>query len=76
MPCAWLIEYFVYDYLQRKALQTNVDEFARQLQDRGAGEILIIQLIEMARRVVYDLGLINSVCAAVTVPGHMLWRCR
>ena len=61
-------KYFVYDYLQRKALQINVDEFARQLQDRGAGEILINSVDRDGSKSGFDLGLINSVCTAVTVP--------
>ena len=55
-------KYFVYDYLQRKALQINVDEFARQLQDRGAGEILINSVDRDGSKSGFDLGLINSVC--------------
>lgn len=58
----------VYDYLQRKVLQIKVDEFARQLQDRGAGEIFINSVDRDGSKRGFDLELINSVCAAVTVP--------
>jgi len=58
----------VYDYLQRKALQIKADEFARQLQDHGAGEILINSVDRDGSKSGFDLQLINDVCAAVTVP--------
>lgn len=58
----------VYDYLKRKVLPIKVDEFARQLQDRGAGEILINSVDRDGSKSGFDLQLINDVCASVTVP--------
>jgi cyclase len=61
-------KYCVYDYLQRKVLEIKADEFARQLQDRGAGEIFINSVDRDGSKSGFDLELINDVCAAVTVP--------
>ena len=61
-------KYWVYDYLQRKALEIKVDEFARQLQDRGAGEIFINSVDRDGSKSGFDLELINDLSAAVTVP--------
>jgi imidazole glycerol-phosphate synthase subunit HisF len=58
----------VYDYLGRKALTIPVEEFARQMQDRGAGEILINSVERDGAQCGFDLDLINAVCSAVTVP--------
>jgi cyclase len=60
--------YRVYDYLHRKALAAPVAEFARQMQDRGAGEILINSVDLDGAQCGFDLDLINAVCSAVTVP--------
>ena len=60
--------YCVYDYLQREVLQIEVGEFARQLQNRGVGEILINSVDRDGSKSGFDLELVNSVCAAVTVP--------
>ena len=61
-------QYFVYDYLQRKALQVKVEEFVPQLQDQGAGEIIINSVDRDGSKSGFDLQLINNVCAAVTLP--------
>lgn len=61
-------KYYVYDYLSQKILQIKVADFARQLQDRGAGEILINSVHRDGSKAGFDLDLINEVCAAVTVP--------
>lgn len=58
----------VYDYLGRKALTVPVEEFAWQMQDRGAGEILINSVDRDGAQCGFDLDLINTVCSAVTVP--------
>jgi cyclase len=58
----------VYDYVQRKALQISTAEFAHQLQERGAGEILINSVDRDGAKCGFDLDLINEVCAAVRVP--------
>ena len=61
-------EYCVYDYLQRKALPLKAEEFARQQQDHGAGEIFINSVDRDGTKTGFDLELINCVCAEVTVP--------
>jgi cyclase len=45
-----------------------VEEFARELQERGAGEILINAIDRDGTQAGYDLELIRSVCRVVTVP--------
>ena len=61
-------EYRVYDYLQQKALPLKAEEFARQLQDQGAGEVLINSVDQDGSQKGFDLELINSICAKVAVP--------
>ena len=61
-------DYRVYDYLQKKVLDITTAEFARQLQDLGAGEILINSVDQDGVRCGFDQHLINSVCEAVSVP--------
>lgn len=58
----------VYDYRQRSAQAQKPAELAKQLQQLGAGEILINSIDRDGTYRGFDLELINSVCAAVTVP--------
>jgi cyclase len=60
--------YRVYDYLRHKVLTIPVEEFAWQMQDRGAGEILINSVNRDGAQSGFDLDLINAVCSAVTIP--------
>lgn len=61
-------EYYVYDYLQSKALELNLEEFVSRMQDRGAGEIIINAVDRDGSKSGFDIDLINCVCAAVTLP--------
>ena len=61
-------KYLVYDYLQREPLSQTAVDFARYLQDLGAGEILINSVDRDGAGCGFDLELINNVCDAVTVP--------
>jgi len=61
-------KYCVYDYLQHKAIPLEAKEFARQLQDQGAGEVLINSVDQDGAQKGFDLDLINCICAEVTVP--------
>jgi cyclase len=61
-------KHLVYDYLQREPLRQTAVDFARYLQDLGAGEILINSVDRDGARCGFDLDLVNSVCDAVTVP--------
>ena len=60
--------HYVYDYLERKVLDVSAAEFARRLQEQGAGEILVNSVDRDGAQCGFDLDLINEVCAAVTVP--------
>jgi cyclase len=56
------------DALQREALPVSVTEFARQMQEQGAGEILINSVDRDGTQRGFDIDLINEVCTAVSVP--------
>lgn len=58
----------VYDYQQRKAMNQTPSELATQLQQLGAGEILINSVDRDGSYLGFDLALIDSVCKAVAVP--------
>lgn len=61
-------QYCVYDYFKAQVLQISVGEFARQLQEQGAGEILINSVERDGTQSGFDIGLINNVCDAVNLP--------
>ena len=58
----------VYDYQQRKTLNQTPSELATQLQQLGAGEILINSVDRDGSYLGFDLVLIESVCKEVTIP--------
>lgn len=58
----------VYDYRRRIATEEDPAEQARQLQEQGAGEILINSVDRDGSYRGFDHALITSVCSAVTVP--------
>jgi cyclase len=58
----------VFDYQQRKLLNQTPPELAKQLQQLGAGEILINSVERDGSYLGFDLILIESVCKEVTVP--------
>lgn len=60
--------YRVYDYLTAKVLATQPAEFAKQLTDMGAGEILINSVDRDGTYTGYDIELIKMVCNEVNVP--------
>ena len=60
--------YKVHDYVSKKALDINPDEFAKNAENLGAGEILINSVDRDGTYSGYDMDLINSVCAVVQVP--------
>ena len=60
--------YSVYDYISKKYLSVSPAEFAKKMEELGAGEILINSVNRDGSYKGYDIELINSVCASVTVP--------
>jgi cyclase len=60
--------YEVYDYLTKTTLKKPPAQLAKELQSRGAGEILINSVDRDGSYLGYDITLINEVCEAVTVP--------
>jgi cyclase len=60
--------YKVFDYLKKMPLEINPAHFAKELEERGAGEVLINSVDRDGSYHGYDIQLINQVCEAVTVP--------
>lgn len=60
--------YRVYDYMGKKPVDKSPAQFAKEAQDRGAGEILINSVDRDGSYSGFDMELINSVCSAVTIP--------
>lgn len=58
----------VYDYLTDDVLTDAPANLARQLQDLGAGEILVTAADRDGARCGFDVELVRSVCSAVTLP--------
>lgn len=52
----------------REPTGLDVVEWARKMQDLGAGEILLTSMDRDGTRAGFDLDLLRAVCAAVTVP--------
>ncbi|MFA4870256.1 MAG: imidazole glycerol phosphate synthase cyclase subunit [Pedobacter sp.] len=60
--------YQVFDYVNQKALDLSIVEFTKEVQDLGAGEILINSVNRDGSYLGYDLDLIDSVCEVANVP--------
>lgn len=60
--------YKIYDYINKKSLDLIPSDFARELQERGAGEILINSVDRDGSYAGYDLQLIDDVCSKVSIP--------
>ncbi|MES2284299.1 MAG: imidazole glycerol phosphate synthase cyclase subunit [Bacteroidota bacterium] len=58
----------VFDYINKKALNISPAKFAKEVQDLGAGEILINSVDRDGSYLGFDIELINSICDAVTIP--------
>ena len=58
----------VYDYINKTPLAMAPAEFARQVEDMGAGEILINSVGRDGTYTGFDLELIQSICDQVSVP--------
>lgn len=61
-------ECYVYDYLKHTTIPMRPWDFARHLQDHGAGEIFINSVDRDGSKTGFDLELINEICSAVSVP--------
>ncbi len=61
-------KHHVYDYLKGSALEISPPDFAKTIQERGAGEIFINSVDRDGSYLGYDIELINSVCEVVTIP--------
>ena len=56
--------------------QLQAEEWARECEERGAGEILLTAVHRDGTREGYDLQLIRSVADSVTIPPHRIGRSR
>ena len=60
--------YFVYDYINRKSLDTSVAAFAENMEELGAGELFINSVDRDGTYSGYDTELIKNVYDKVSVP--------
>jgi cyclase len=60
--------YRVYDYLDQCALQIEPAEFAKRMQNEGAGEVLINSVDKDGFYSGYDIELMNSICESINIP--------
>jgi cyclase len=60
--------YFVYDYLKKTTMDLSPEHFAKMMEARGAGEILINSVDRDGSYRGFDQELVNSVCNAVKIP--------
>jgi cyclase len=60
--------YQVYDYIKYEDLPLAPWDFAKRLQELGAGEVLINSVDRDGMKNGFDLKLINQVCDSVTIP--------
>lgn len=60
--------HYLYDYLHGRATAQTPASFAHELQERGAGEILINAVDRDGVRRGFDVALVQAVCAAVDIP--------
>lgn len=61
-------EYKIYDYINGKPLDRSPADFAKNVENMGAGEILINSVDRDGSYLGYDLDLISSVCDVATIP--------
>ena len=60
--------YRLYDYLKRRTLPIDPVEFARDMERRGAGELIINNVDREGTLAGYDLTLLKSITSRVAVP--------
>lgn len=60
--------YKVFDYIKQKALDISVVDFTKEVQNLGAGEILINSVDKDGSYTGYDIDLLNRICEVATVP--------
>ena len=61
-------EYRVFDHLDKRPLPIKPDDFARDLECHGAGEIYLNSVSRDGSERGFDLELINQVCNSVSLP--------
>jgi cyclase len=65
---SWRGKYEVCTNSGRKKTGLDPLEFARTMQDMGAGEILLCSIERDGRMAGYDINLLKRVCSCVTIP--------
>jgi cyclase len=61
-------KYFVFDYQKQQVTHETPAELAKELQDHGAGEILINSVDRDGSYIGFDINLVQSVCQKVSIP--------
>ena len=64
----WLQGYKIYSDNGRKSTSLTPEEFAKQMEELGAGEILLNSIDKDGTFAGYDLEIIERVAAAITIP--------
>lgn len=59
---------FVYSHAEKTARQINLFTWAKEVESKGAGEILINDVLRDGMKVGYNLDVINKVCQSVSIP--------
>jgi cyclase len=64
----FLGNYEIYTYSGQKGVKLNPVKFARQIEEMGAGELVVNSIDRDGTKIGYDLDLIKSVTRAVNIP--------
>jgi imidazole glycerol-phosphate synthase subunit HisF len=64
----WLGRYYVYSHNGRKNTGKSPIQFAKECEDRGAGEIMLTSIDREGTYSGYDLQLIKSISATISIP--------
>ena len=61
-------EYRCFSHSGTKCTNKNLEHYIKELEDRGAGEVLITSIDKDGTMEGYDIELINSVCSKISIP--------
>mgnify|MGYP001182539503 FL=1 len=61
-------KHYIYDYQNRNTIDTNLEEFILDIQDRGCGEIFLNSVDRDGSRKGYDIEVINTINNIAKIP--------
>ncbi len=61
-------EYYVYNYIKERSVSINPTDFAKKLQDIGAGEIFLNNITLDGSQTGFDISLINMIANSISIP--------